>query len=371
MPLASPPADKLTSVHADLSQCTVSGLSSGAFMTVQLQLAHSALFVGAGVVAGGPYRCVESYPAAAPIAADAYVQNALFVCMNPLTPETAPDVPRLIQLAQKAAAEGKIDPLTNLTKQRLYIFTGTEDRVVKQVVVQRTREFYLGLGVPESNIQFVDDVPAGHALLTTNLEDNALGLNQPPFLNRLDADDAEPQSWTILEQLLGQQATGQALRKPQRDKPVPLTGRLLRFDQRPFFDDESRASMSAYGYVYVPASVQPGGPQPRVHVALHGCKQGANYVDFINGRADRANNPPYGLRYVTTTGYNEIADLNHIVVLYPQVEGRDDGRTQNPEGCWDWWGYSCLDVQQPDFHSKEAIQIKAIRRMLDQLGLPQ
>ena len=41
-------------------QSSVSGLSSGAFMTVQLHLAHSASFAGAGIIAGGPYRCAPS-----------------------------------------------------------------------------------------------------------------------------------------------------------------------------------------------------------------------------------------------------------------------------------------------------------------------
>ena len=49
-------------------------------------------------------------------------------------------------------------------------------------------------------------------------------------------------------------------------------------------------------------------------------------------RADIANNPPYGNRYFTTTGYNEIADTNQIVVLYPQAEGVDDGDTRRLVG---------------------------------------
>lgn len=372
MPLDPPLAEDLPALGADLTQCSVSGLSSGAFMAVQLQMAHSAMFVGAGVVAGGPYRCVESFRGAAPLAADAFMENALFVCMNPLTPETAPDVPRLLDLARQAAASGRIDPVEHLARQRLYIFTGTEDRVVRQAVVQRTRDFYRGLGVPDAQIRYVDDVPAGHALLTNNLEDNALALNQPPYLNRWNEPDAEPQSWAILDHLLGPligDAGGRLKRPPAGG--ATLSGRLLRFDQRCHFGHASRASMAAYGYAYVPASVREGaarGEPCRVHVALHGCKQGASYVDFLNGRADRANNPPYGLRYVNSTGYNEIADVNHLVVLYPQAEGRDDGRTQNPEGCWDWWGYSSDDPAEPDFHSRDAIQIRAIRSMLEWLG---
>ena len=55
-------------------ESSVSGLSSGAFMTVQLHLAHSASFAGAGIIAGGPFRCAESFRAAALLAEDAFMQ---------------------------------------------------------------------------------------------------------------------------------------------------------------------------------------------------------------------------------------------------------------------------------------------------------
>src|SRR5690242_11320593 len=69
---------------------SVSGLSSGAFMAVQLHLAYSSSFAGAGIVAGGPFRCAESFRGAALLAEDAYVQGALYICMNPLVPQTGP-----------------------------------------------------------------------------------------------------------------------------------------------------------------------------------------------------------------------------------------------------------------------------------------
>ena len=69
-------APPLKPFNADLGQSSVSGLSSGAFMTVQLHLAHSSTFVGAGIIAGGPFRCAESYRAAAAIAEDALTLNA-------------------------------------------------------------------------------------------------------------------------------------------------------------------------------------------------------------------------------------------------------------------------------------------------------
>ena len=353
----SPPlADPLSPWGAaDLTRCSVSGLSSGAFMAVQLHLAHSAMFSGAGIIAGGPYRCAETFRAASFIAEDAFVQNALFVCMNPLIPQVGPDPERLVAVARQTARDRLIDTVENLADDRLYIFTGSADTVVDSSVVHTTRRFYEALGVPPSNLRFVDDVPAGHAILTTNLEDNPLAANRPPYINRLPG--ARMQSWDILEHLHG----------PLKAPAARLGGRLLRFDQREFFDGDPRSSMSAYGYVYVPKSVEAGGPC-RVHVALHGCKQGYNYVDLVNGRPDRANDPPYGNRYMTTTGYNEMADTNGIVVLYPQAEGIDDGVTQNPEGCWDWWGYSSPDVRQPDYYSQRALQIRAIHAMVSRLG---
>jgi poly(3-hydroxybutyrate) depolymerase len=41
----------------DPSKVTVSGLSSGGFMAVQMHVAYSSVFSGAGIFAGGPYYC--------------------------------------------------------------------------------------------------------------------------------------------------------------------------------------------------------------------------------------------------------------------------------------------------------------------------
>ncbi|BCL77075.1 depolymerase [Jeongeupia sp. HS-3] len=334
-------------------QSSVSGLSSGAFMTVQLHLAHSASFVGAGIIAGGPFRCAESFPGAAPVAEDAFIQNSLFICLNPLVPQTAPNAAHLAQLARDTAAAGEIDPVEHLADDKVYIFTGSEDEVVFSDVVARTRSFYELLGVRPEHIAFDDTVPAGHSIITDNPEDSPLGSNQPPYINQGDF----MQSHHILEHIYGKL-------NPPAER---LSGRLLRFHQTEFFGGDPGASMSEYGYAYIPKAVEDGAPA-RVHIALHGCKQGYNYVEYTNGRRDTLTSPPYGNRYVTTTGYNAIADSNNFIILYPQVEGTDDGITQNPEGCWDWWGYSSTDAQRPDYYSRNAVQIRAIHGMLQRLG---
>jgi len=346
---------QLGSYKASKQDNSISGLSSGAFMTVQLHLARSASFAGAGIIAGGPFRCAETYqPSGLVTPEDSRIENSLYICMNPLTPQTGPDARRLVAMARDTAEAGLIDDIANLADDRLYIFTGSEDDVVYSDVVARTRQFYEMLGVPQQNITYRDDLPAGHSIITDNPEDSDLELNQPPYIN----NGGFMQSHDILRHIYGD------LKAPAEQ----LTGKLLCFDQREFLGtDAPWASMSHYGYAYIPSRVLAGSvKEPRVHIALHGCKQGYNYTDYVNGRADTANQPPYGNRYITTTGYNHIAESNDIIVLYPQAEGTDNGQIQNPDGCWDWWGYSNKDENSP-YYSRDAVQIKAIHAMLDRL----
>ena len=67
-----------------------------------------------------------------------------------------------------------------------------------------------------------------------------------------------------------------------------------------------------------------------MHIALHGCLQSFGNI---------------GEDYVRHAGYNEWADSNHIIVLYPQTTRRRLPRCgmTNPQACWDWWGYLDAD----------------------------
>jgi len=344
----------LPSFKVSPNQHSISGLSSGAFMTVQLHLAHSSLFAGAGIIAGGPYRCVESFRDPSLEAEDAYTLNALYICMTPLTPGTGPKAGFLAGLARSTAAAGKIDPIRNLADDRLYIFTGTKDTVVNSPVVQATRDFYLNLGVPASQILFINNRPAGHSILTSNIEDSDEDANQPPYINY----GGFMQSHAILDQIYP------GLKPPSQQ----LSGELIRFEQAPFAGgDAASVSMAKFGYAYIPDAVRQGATARGVHIALHGCKQGYSYVNFANGLADIANQPPYGNRYITTTGYNHKADSNDLIVLFPQATGDDTNKAQNPDGCWDWWGYTAANPKEPDYYSKDAVQIRAIYNMLERL----
>ncbi|HSA82811.1 MAG TPA: hypothetical protein VLE23_18485, partial [Geminicoccaceae bacterium] len=237
-------ADPLPALGVDLAESSVSGLSSGAYMAGQFHVAFSELLVGVGIVAGGPYDCAEGQ-----------LGVALNRCMQ--TTLGVPDPARLLENAQALAAEGRIDPLTGLDGDRVYVFSGTEDDTVTPAVVARAVAFYRDAGVPADAIRFVDDLPAGHAFVTES-EGSACAVTGSPFINDCDYD----QAGALLAQIYG----------PLAPPSATPAGALLDFDQTEFLPGATRHGLAATGFAYVPASCA-GGAVCRVHVAFHGCKQ--------------------------------------------------------------------------------------------------
>lgn len=318
--LAAPAA--LPAYGANSRQTTVSGLSSGAFMAVQLQVAYSASIVGAGVVAGGPYYCA--------------VDNEFFagICMGqvPLFP---PDPSSMVGFAKSFAASHVIDSLANLKKRRIYVFSGTNDQVVLQPAVAATVEFFKRVGVTDAHLKYVNDVPAGHAVITPAFG-NDCAANASPYISHCSvAGIGYDQAGAILQHLYG------ALR-PRVAVPG---GRIVSFDQRAYAA-ATTTGMADTGFLFVPQSCEAAAARCKVHVALHGCVQSAESV---------------GDKFTVETGYNHWADSNRILVLYPQVDKSDS--PSNPYGCWDWWGYT-----GPDYAYKSSPQMKAIMAMVRRLA---
>jgi poly(3-hydroxybutyrate) depolymerase len=322
-------AAPLQGYGADSTQTSVSGLSSGAFMAAQFDVAWSKHLVGAGIVAGGPFYCAGLFPLANPASA------AQTHCMNP-SGNAGPRAQDALAAARKFAREKRIDDASGLASQRIYVFSGTEDHVVATRVVAQVPLFYKLAGAPDDHIRYVDNVAAGHGLITNNSANTACALSQPPFINNCGFE----QSQDILRWIYGQ------LNAPA----TTPEGNLLSFDQGPF-DPNDKASLGPTGYVYVPAGCAQPGSACRIHVVFHGCLQNAQKIGDV---------------FVRSAGYNEIAESNRIIVLYPQAGASE----KNPLGCWDFWGYTSSDPQNPDFYSKSAPQIAAVMRMIKRLSDP-
>jgi hypothetical protein len=325
-------SEKLKGFNALKKDVSVSGLSSGAFMTAQLHVAYSGVFdKGAGIIAGGPYFCVGSYENDP----SKYLFQAMTTCMMPATPASAPDGKGLFEKAKVLAKEKKIDPLTNLKDDRVYIFSGSSDKTVKTIVVDQVLAFYIAAGIPGNQILYEKNTNAGHAIIVDDA-DTPCSETAPPYINNCGFE----QSGKILEQIYGNL-------KPPSKRGV-LSGGIIKFDQGEFIPSQ-RTSMDKDAYVYVPKACEEGGC--RVHVVIHGCQQGAKVI---------------GDKYYAYTGYNEVADTNRIIVLYPQV-APSEKEPCNTEGCWDFWGYSSDNPDKPVFFMKDSPQMKAIVGMVKRL----
>ena len=143
IPLPACAAEPLPSLGADIAATSVSGLSSGAYMAGQIEVAHSKDIKGAGIVAGGPYACAETEASRlVPFWPSAVLQNAqqaLNQCMQ--TTAGRPDPKALAKRAEELAADGAIDPLAGLADDNVYLFSGNEDQTVTRPVVEAAAEF--------------------------------------------------------------------------------------------------------------------------------------------------------------------------------------------------------------------------------------
>jgi poly(3-hydroxybutyrate) depolymerase len=323
-------AEDLPNLGVALPQTSVSGLSSGAYMAGQIEVAHSKDIVGAGIVAGGPFACAETASGQLfpywPIVVWQNATQAANACMKDSW--GAPDAEKLAKRAKELAEDGKIDELSGLADDKVYLFSGNEDQTVVRAVVEAARRFYQAAGVPEGNVTLVEK-EGGHAFLTET-EGTACGLSKDPYVSDCDYDQAR----AILEWIYG---------APLADPSPSPTGKFITFDQSAFNDGVPNG-LAAEGVVYVPEDCV-GHTGCRLHIALHGCDQAHETV---------------GDAFIEKTGFARYADTNRLVVLFPQIAGS----VVNPHGCWDWWGYSDID-----YLGKDAPQIKAVWAMAERLAM--
>ena len=311
---AAAPLPALPRLNIEPGGITVSGLSAGGYMATQLELSHSALLRGAGIFAAGPWFCARGS-----------LIRSLAECLGRDTSE--PAAGELVAAARRAAATGAIDPPAKLAAHRVWMLRGSHDDQVARPVADALAEFYRAF-VPAANFRYVTDVPVAHGV-PTRTSGGSCGTTAAPYINACGYDGVGEMLAFL---------TGGPLAPPVRADAGPQ-----RFDQRRY---DTAGSLALNGYLYLPAACAHGAPC-RLHVALHGCRQGADFV---------------GEAFVRDAGYNGWAEANRIVVLYPQVAASWLAPV-NPQGCWDWWGYT-----GPDYATRNAVQVRALRAMLAALS---
>jgi len=288
---------------------TVAGISSGAYMAVQMHVANSASIRGSAVFAGGPYYCAQGQ-----------ITKALTSCMST---GSGIDVSSLESTMKAYASSGKIDSTDNLNNARSYIFAGTSDTTVNPKVDKIAEDLYQDYNVETKHVY---DLAAGHTMPTKNYG-NTCTLTQSPYIGNCDYDGA----FESLNFLFS-------------DK---LTENVSEAKKSNIFSVAQKTSgtvMDSKAYIYAPEACQQEGADCPLHVVFHGCMQTTSDIN---------------MQYVENTGYNEVAEANNLIILYPQAV---KSMLKNPNGCWDWWGYTDLN-----YANKDGKQMAEVSRLIEGL----
>lgn len=317
---------ELPRLGIDPSSTSVIGVSSGGYMATQLAVAWPERFEGLAVLAAGPWSCAQGS-----------LGQALGQCMS--TRRGPPDLASLDIRLRDYRTRDLVGDAEALAELRAFVWHGEEDSVVDASLGMSLAEQLEGwLHRPDEQLQAVLSAGVGHGW-------------------PIQADEQVPP--TQLAQCRSGGGThmlacdmdiaGQALHwlHGELDPPDASSAyRLLRFDQTPF----ASRGMGEAGYVVIPESCESGGCS--LTVALHGCGMTEAHIDQA---------------LVRYSGLNEWASANQRIVLYPQATTS----LANPQGCWDWWGFTESTWQlAPQHDTREGIQVQALMSMIEWLEQP-
>lgn len=211
------------------------------------------------------------------------------------------DVNALYTKVSSFASTKKIDPVENLKGSKVFIFSGLKDSTVVPKVAQKGEEMYRHYG---ADVTTEYSISAIHTQPTNDPKQGSCTLSGSPYISYCKYDGA----FHALNKL--------SSHSPLKDPVSKVASNLFSYKQ------SGTGSMGPTGYAYVPTGCQ-GTSDCEVHIAFHGCQQTTGNI---------------GLKFVELTGYQEVAEANNIVVMFPQAK-TSSFSPMNPNGCWDWWGY--------------------------------
>ncbi|CAF1184344.1 unnamed protein product [Adineta steineri] len=200
-----------------------------------------------------------------------------------------------------------IDSLSNIRNDPVYAFSGKYDTVVLHGIATLNEQLYTRFG---ANVKTNFNMLAHHGFPTDNFGGNCNELNKPNFINNCLRNGEQPTLNLF-------------------NLTITTRSSLSGFDKQ--------------GFVYFPSACI-SGQKCSIHVALHGCQMGKSYIGDV---------------FVTKAGYVEVAELNNIIVIFPQILA-STAFPINAMGCWDFWGYSSIY-----YATRSGPQISGIKKMID------
>jgi len=306
----------VSQLNINISQSSVSGLSSGGYMATQFQLAHSEIITGAGIVGAGPYYCALND-----------IGMALGQCVAKAS-SSITNTPFFAQYKSFQEA-GLLAPTSALQDDKVLIIHGTLDKTVNRPAADLLAQQYL-TWLDASHVRYIDDMAFSHHFPTLN-EGTACDISESPFIGNCEYD-----------------AAGEILQHIYNDLAPASEGNIATLETIDLSDLSSLSgtSIADEAYIFVPKACQEG-ESCRLHISFHGCNQSSQDVNDA---------------YAQKSGFNRWAQTNNMVVLYPQVE-KSMFMPLNPQGCWDWWGYT-----DENYANKKGPQIEALYNVIQALS---
>ncbi|CAN0191726.1 unnamed protein product [Lampetra fluviatilis] len=191
----------------------------------------------------------------------------------------------LQQVTRNAQNILSIDHTSHMSSARVFLFAGTKDSTVHPGIISKVQEYYQEFVTAAGSIRTVLDIPAEHGFPTVSTG-GACGSQNSDYINSCGYHAA----FELLNHIYG----GGLQRPSESHQPE---GELINFDQKEYFNF---SPPSTYG------------------MDNSGEKLGDKYARLL--------------------GYNEVGDLNNIIILYPQARST----LSNPLGCWDWQLYHMI-----------------------------
>lgn len=381
-------AAALPPLGVDSSRVSVGGISSGADFAANFALAHSASIRGAAIWAGNAPRCYVTKFVGDEVIECSKVMAGHSVAGCHLDPQQAPcdpsvnggcaagfglqvskcqgcagpassqwllaqNVTVLEQVAVRRGAAGLIDaPREHLRGSKIFLYRGGKDSCYNTPSVDNAAAFF---GRFDAAVDFVNSSVASLHSIPTVGTGTPCGVEgnyteeSPHGLEACQFDGAG----RALSHIYG----------PLAPAAAASSAHLSYFSQQEF-DGPGVGLDAVGGFIYVPESCRSraaAASAPRagcgLHVFLHGCGMSA------------ASGPPkwkpyaFNDTYARRAGFNEHAEANHLVVLYPQLDygARAVGGSQG-DNCWDQGGQT-----GDDYSDKSGAQVRAVQAMIERL----
>ena len=398
---------------------SISGISSGGFMSVQMATIFSSRFSGVGTVAGGFFYCAQNhlqdkieegqknilmgsrnllsfeatsqfYAAGANLFIDTSekekwfapkkenpIYQAVGVCMANPAQATLPDL-------NKMAAAGKIDSTDTLKNLKAYIYQGSSDTVVNKDMISQLTSFYINNGIADSQIKTTLGT-GGHNFPTDKEGLNDCKEQDIPYISSCGMDIAKE----ILEHTTGKSLVKSTVKREH----LYMVDQTLDLKNKAHSEDkwiQPSMSLAPYGYLYAPEQCLNNPASCTVHVALHGCKMSdsfsqefdekyqkqvaqttvlamrtnadRNFFNFFYPTNEEKINQYGTLKFAVNSGYIDYAEKNNLMILFPQTWITEKNYPYNPKGCWDWFGWT-----GHNYANKNGAEAKWMMKFIDQI----